>query len=284
MRTFWREPLVHFVLLGLALFIWDGLWRQHVEKADYTITVSAEEIERQAVIFAGENRRAPTDEDIRGLVFAYVEEQVLMREAERLGLDADDTIIRRRLAQKMRFLTEDVDPPALPEESVLRDWFEVRQDRFLRPARRSFSHVYLSPTTHAEEIETAAHALLQQVTDENWKDLGDPFMLSRGFSDQTENEVSRQFGPSFAKALFALDADAGGWQGPNPSAFGLHLVHIDGSVEQAQPSFEEAYEEVARAWQEETRRTANQERLQALIKKYKVDVSDLELDAGASGP
>ena len=91
-----REPLVHFIILGALLFAGHMLWQTHISKADYTITVTADEMERQALIFAGENRRAPTDEDLKALLFAHVEEQALMREAQRIGLGEDDTIIRRR--------------------------------------------------------------------------------------------------------------------------------------------------------------------------------------------
>jgi len=98
-----REPLVHFILIGALLFAGHHFWSKAFSKEDYTIYVSDTEIRRQAEIFASENQRQPTDEDIQGLIFAHVEEQILMREAQRLGLEADDTIIRRRLAQKMRF-------------------------------------------------------------------------------------------------------------------------------------------------------------------------------------
>ena len=84
-----REPLVHFILLGALLFAGHLLWQRHVTKADHTIIVTAEEMERQALIFAGENRRQPTDEDLKALLFAHVEEQALMREAERIGLGED---------------------------------------------------------------------------------------------------------------------------------------------------------------------------------------------------
>jgi len=104
MKNWLREPLVHFILLGAGLFLAHSVWEKQVAKSDYTINISAAEIERQAAIFATENQRQPTDEDIQGLLFAHVEEQVLMREAERLGLGEDDTIIRRRMAQKMRFI------------------------------------------------------------------------------------------------------------------------------------------------------------------------------------
>jgi len=138
-----REPLVHFIILGALLFAGHMIWQHKVTKADYTITVTTKEMERQALIFAGENRRQPTDDDLKALLFSHVEEQVLMREAQRLGLGEDDTIIRRRLAQKMRFIIEDVDAPALPDETTLKAWFEANIDTFVSVEARSFSHIYL---------------------------------------------------------------------------------------------------------------------------------------------
>ena len=144
MKSYLREPLVHFVLLGAALFIGDALWESWQEKTAYTIRVSPAEMQRQASLFASENRRQPSDDDLQALLFAHVEEQALMREALRLGLDADDTIIRRRLAQKMRFLVNDVGVDVEPSEADLKSWFTQNRQAFTRPQKRSFDHIYSS--------------------------------------------------------------------------------------------------------------------------------------------
>jgi len=269
-----REPLVHFILLGALLFAGHLLWQRHVTKADHTIIVTAEEMERQALIFAGENRRQPTDEDLKALLFAHVEEQALMREAERIGLGEDDTIIRRRLAQKMRFIIEDVEAPALPAEAELKSWFEANMDKFVSAETRSFSHVYLSPEEHGDNLNAAAQNILSKLENENedWNALGDPFMLKRGFKSLNALELSRLFGPTFSKGLFELEGNK--WQGPIESAFGLHLIRIDNIADKITPSFEDVRDDVETAWQEDARRSANQAALKELIQKYKVDVQD----------
>jgi len=269
-----REPLVHFIILGALLFAGHMIWQHKVTKADYTITVTTEEMERQALIFAGENRRQPTDDDLKALLFSHVEEQVLMREAQRLGLGEDDTIIRRRLAQKMRFIIEDVDAPALPDETTLKAWFEANIDTFVSVEARSFSHIYLSPEEHGEEIETEADLILSKLENapQTWKALGDPFMLKREFKELSTLDATRLFGPTFAKGLFA--AKSGSWQGPIESAFGLHLIRIETVTPKSTPKFDDVRTDVEAAWQEEAQRTANQNNLKKLIKKYKVDVQD----------
>lgn len=269
-----REPLVHFILLGALLFAGHLLWQRHVTKADHTIIVTAEEMERQALIFAGENRRQPTDEDLKALLFAHVEEQALMREAERIGLGEDDTIIRRRLAQKMRFIIEDVEAPALPAEAELKSWFEANMDKFVSAETRSFSHIYLSPEEHGDNLNAAAQNILSKLENENedWNALGDPFMLKRGFKSLNALELTRLFGPTFSKGLFELEGNK--WQGPIESAFGLHLIRIDNIADKITPSFEDVRDDVETAWQEDARRSANQAALKELIQKYKVDVQD----------
>lgn len=272
MTKFGREPLVHFIILGALLFAGHMLWQHHVNKADYTITVTAEEMERQALIFAGENRRQPTDEDLKALLFSHVEEQVLMREAQRLGLGEDDTIIRRRLAQKMRFIIEDVESPALPDDTELKAWFDTNMDRFVSPETRSFSHIYLSPEEHGDNLNIVAQNILSEVESENWISLGDPFMLKREFKSLSALETTRLFGPTFSKGVFEFSGDA--WQGPVESAFGLHLVRIDNVSQKIIPTFDDVRADIEAAWQEEARRSANQAALKKLIQKYKVDVQD----------
>ena len=271
-----REPLVHFIILGALLFAGHMLWQRHVSKSDYTITVTTEEMERQALIFAGENRRQPTDEDLKALLFSHVEEQALMREAQRLGLGKDDTIIRRRLAQKMRFIIEDVDAPPLPAEADLKSWFDANIDRFISAETRSFSHIYFSPEAHDDEVEKNALATLEHISSQNspkdWKALGDPFMMKRNFKELNEIETKRLFGPTFSESLFELEGDS--WQGPIESAFGLHLIRVEAVTPKITPNFDDVRGRVETAWQEEAQRSANQARLKKLIQKYKVDVQD----------
>lgn len=274
MRKWWREPLVHFILIGALLFVGHHFWAKHISKGDYTIFVSEAEIQRQAQIFASENQRQPTDEDIQGLIFAHVEEQILMREAERLGLDADDTIIRRRLAQKMRFMINEDTPPALPNEAALKDWFEDNTALFVQPEQRAFTHVYFSPGEHAD-VDTAARTALGAITNDNWKSMGDPFIESNTLGLIDAPGLTRKYGKNFTDNLFALPPDAR-WQGPIASAFGMHLVRIDDYRTKDTPDYEQVRPQVKKVWQEKTLRATNEQRLVDLLKKYKVEVEGVD--------
>jgi len=224
------------------------------------------------------HNRQPSDGDIEGLIFAHIEEEALMREAERLGLGKDDTIIRRRLAQKMRFIIQDVDGPAPINKAELSKWFERNIDKFILPETRSFSHIFISPETHDGRLDEHAQALLDRVEQTNgqidaWKAIGDPFIMNRQFKNLSATDVNRLFGEGFTKGIF--NANGSDWQGPIKSAFGLHLVRIDGVTSKTTPSLEDISPQVEQAWQEEAVSTANADRLKALIGKYKIDIQDI---------
>jgi len=273
MKHLLREPFVHFVLLGGLLFAGHNLWQTHVTKADHTILVSTAEMERQAQIFATENRRQPTDADLEGLLFAHIEEQVLMREARRLGLDSDDTIIRRRLAQKMRFMIDDIGAPALPKRADLKSWFENNPQEFIRPQTRSFEHIFLSPKGRSDTVISDAEDILAGGIDTNWKAIGDAFMTGRTFTKLAQPAVQRDFGTRFAQDLFALP-DTPDWQGPVNSAFGVHLVRLTNITPESLPDFETILPEVEAVWLDAAKRYENAERLKKLIEKYKVEVEE----------
>lgn len=273
MKKLIHEPFVHFVLLGALLFAGHSIWQTHVSKSDRTIHISTAEMERQAQIFATENQRQPSEEDLKGLLFAHVEEQVLMREAQRLDLDSDDTIIRRRLAQKMRFMIDDIGAPNLPPRKELLSWFEENPSAFVRPETRSFEHIYLSPKGRAKTVVNEAEALLASGISENWEAQGDAFMTGRKFSNLAEPAVQRDFGTAFAERLFDLP-NSPDWQGPVNSAFGVHLVRLTAVNPEFLPEFGDIQAEVEGVWIEDAKRAENTQALKDLIGKYRVEVEE----------
>lgn len=275
MKSFLREPLVHFAALGALLFIGDMMWQNARERAEYTISISPAEMQRQAAIFASENRRQPDDEDLQALLFAHVEERVLMREAKRLGLDTDDTIIRRRLAQKMRFMINDVGNASLPDEPRLKDWFTQNLQDFVVPEQRSFDHIFISPEGKDANIDAQARAMLTAGIGPDWSALGDPFIMARSYQGLTQAAVTKDFGRDFARDLFALEIEGKtDWQGPIASAFGLHLVRVTTVSPRQTPKFEDVRARAEALWLERAARDDNTKRLTDLIKKYNVVVEE----------
>ena len=269
MRKLIKDPFVQFVILGGALFIGHGLWAGSAGEAN-TIRVSADTIERLKTIYAGEQRRVPTEDDVKALISAYVEEEALSREAEKLGLGEDDTIIRRRLAQKMRFMTENVGQPAAPTDATLEAWYRDNLDRFKQPARISFQHIYLSPETNADIDGHAETLRTEAANGTDWKSLGDPFIMSRSLSRVTQKDIERAYGGVFAKAV--MDIPTGEWSTPIESAFGLHVVKISKREDGRQPSFKETRDAVERDWLDETQRKENANKINEIVDKYNIEM------------
>lgn len=266
-----RDPITHFVLIGLALVAINHFWNGWQGEQGRTIVVTAAEIDRLEKIWAGTAGRLPTGQDRQQIIDQYVQEEALVREAERLGLGDGDTIIRRRLAQKMDFLVSDGAEADDPSDAELESWFNDHRDHFAAPEMRSFTHIYFSPEKHGSGIEaTAETALAQLRSGAEWKSLGDPFIQKRNYAAVPEREVARLFGPEFAASIFKLGA--GSWSEPVGSAFGLHLVRIEAIDSAAQANFEPIRAEVLAAWQDEQRTDAKRAALSKLIGEYEVVV------------
>lgn len=270
-----RDPITQFVLIGLLLVGLNHFWNAWQGEQGRTIVVGAAEIDRLEKIWAGTAGRVPTGEDRQQIIDQYVQEEALVREAERLGLGDGDTIIRRRLAQKMDFLIDGEATADDPAAAELERWFETQRERFAAPEMRSFIHIYFSPERHGSRIDAAAEAALARLrAGADWKTLGDPFIQKRSYAAVPEREVARLFGPEFATAIFRLGK--GGWSDPIGSAFGLHLVRIEAIDQAAQAQFAPIRAEVLAAWQEEQRAEAKRTALDRLIGKYHVVVEKVE--------
>lgn len=265
MRKLLREPLVHFILIGIALFVGHHFWAKWVARQDYIIEVTPQEIEHQLFLFADQFKRQPTKEDRLGLLLGYIEEEILVREALKNGLD-NDTVVRRALAQKMRVKLTENTPPPLPDDAALETWFEQNRDRFNSPPKRALTHVYFSPAEH-EDVEEAAGLALTEITNENWRSFGNPFIESNPVTLTDQTGLTNRFGPSFAKSVFELPGD-NQWHGPINSAFGMHLVRIDEKRDKNSPVFNDVKPQVIKAWQNDALRSENAQRLEDLIEQY----------------
>jgi peptidyl-prolyl cis-trans isomerase C len=188
---------------------------------------------------------------MRNLVEHRVREEILYREALALGLDKGDTIVRRRLAQKMEFLAEDVSAIEPPSSEEARAWFAENPQRFALAPRVSFRHLYFSFDRRGEGAgEAAARSLAALVGHpSDWPDataLADPFMFQNYYGDRSFDEMAKLFGPGFARALTQLEP--GAWRGPIQSGYGWHLIFVDAMAPSRVPEFEEIEPEIRSAW------------------------------------
>lgn len=264
-----REPLLHFLFGGAALFLLYGEVAGRDDAPDQ-IVIDEVRVANLASTFQRTWMRLPTRSELDGLIAEYVKEEVLYREALALGLDDDDLIIRRRLRQKMEFLSSDLVAVAEPSEAELEGYLEENQAAFRLPATTTFVQVYLD----AERPGAAerASALLERLAASAVADrpTGDATLLPEGLQRASDRDVANQFGTEFAEALAA--APIGVWSGPIRSSYGLHLVRVSERVAGRLPPLAEIRDRVDLEWSVAQRQEANDAFYRALRERYRVEV------------
>jgi hypothetical protein len=272
-RSWLREPLLHFLLLGAGLFLLFRLVGGE-SQAPKEIVVTEARVEALAENFARTWMRPPTAQELKGLVDDYVKEEIFYREAVAMGLDRDDVVIRRRLRQKLEFISEDVAVAAEPTEQQLQDYLDAHAEKFVQPDRQSFQQVYFNPERRGEAAMRDAEQLLSELQagrgPSDPAESGDPTLLPAGLEAATPQEIANTFGEDFALQL--ADAPVGQWTGPVRSSYGWHLLRISERVPGTTPTLETIRPIVAREWQSEQRQRVGDQFYQAMRSQYDVRV------------
>jgi parvulin-like peptidyl-prolyl isomerase len=258
-----KDPLTLFLAFGLIIFVAERYFSTGTD-GDFLIEVT---VGQQARIFdqwQAQMGRPPTEQEAAGLLDQWIREEIFYREARKLGLDENDTIIRRRLAQKLTFLNEDLANAEAPTESELSTFFEQNVADYMIPERYSFEHRYFS-TDRREDAKADAQAALAG------DDPGDPFILQKSYAERSAREIGDLFGREFAEALETLAGDQPDrWQGPIRSAYGWHLVRLSSRQPGREPLMSEVIEDVRRDYLQERRRRANDDFYQGLRSRYQI--------------
>jgi hypothetical protein len=274
MKRIFREPLFHFLLLGTVIFAGYGFVSKRGSDEPGRIVISEGQVAAMAEGFARTWRRPPTREEIEGLIKDRVQEEVYCREAMAIGLDKEDTIIRRRLRQKMEFVSDDIAALAEPTDDELSAYLKAHAERFRVQRQFTFSQVYLNPERHGENLvrDTAQLvAQLQKAGDHaDLSEVGDSFVLEHKFQSLPASEAVKQFGEKFAIELGKLSP--GQWVGPIESGYGVHLVWISERTEGRVPELAEVRDAVHREWANARRLEAKDKFYHELLKHYVVTI------------
>ena len=269
MRALAREPLVHFLVGGAALFLLYSVVAKPGADLPDRIVVSEDRVAMLARSFERTWMRQPTASELEGLIDDYVTEEVLYREALALGLDRDDLVVRRRMRLKMDFLNDGL-AASEPTEAELSTFLEANPAHFHLPLRLSFVQVFVNPESGSPEAR--AEDLLARLRAGEAPDaLGDSTLLPQELSGATWSEVADTFGVRFADDV--ADASQGTWSGPLASSFGLHLVRLDALQPGRLPSLQEARAAVEREWRAEQRGEARERFYDTMRGRYDVEVS-----------
>lgn len=270
-RSLLREPLFHFLALGAVLFVIGWATGDVQGPLGSRIVVTPGEVDRLAASFAATWQRPPTERELEGLVQDHIREEVYFREALNLGLDRNDIIIRRRLRQKMEFLTQDLADAVQPTDEELQAFLEANVDDYRIPDRYTVSQVLFRTDRDAERARAAAESALQALGDPTSPrpmPQGDRSMLPPTVEDVASREVARVYGEQFLSGLGALPV--GRWSGPVESGYGLHLVYVHERREGRAPTLEEVYPLVMRDWTTQQRGEVNDAVYAEMLSRYTV--------------
>ena len=274
MKRLLREPLFHFLLLGAVIFALDGLRNRAAGPGEDEILVSSGRVENLAALFAKTWQRPPTEAELRGLVDDFILEEALYREGVALGVDQNDTIIRRRVRQKMEFVVDDIIEQAEPTEADLQQWLREHPESYTRPERYRFRHLFLNPERRGTDLTADAARILIELRDlpedSDPRRLGDPSLIEHAFADESARAIASTFGENFVDSLATLPI--GEWSGPVESAYGAHLVRVDGRTEGQLQPFDAVREAVRRDWAAAKREEAVERFREGILARYRATV------------
>jgi len=273
-----REPLLHFMFIGAAIYLLYGVFAEPVPEADdKTIVVTAGEVEWMQTSWQKRWNRPPTPQEFDGLVQQYIKETVLYREALTMGLNQHDQVIRRRLAQKLEFLAKDLVALTPPTEEELQSYFDEHLDRYQEPALYTFTQVFIDPdkrgdTTLEDAEAIKAKLIAQGDAIEDPGALGDGLMLQDYYPQKDPLEIQKLFGSGFTESL--LELSPGQWHGPVLSGYGVHLVYISSISEPPAPEFTALRERVVQDWTMERGEELNDKFYASLREQYTVVIEE----------
>jgi hypothetical protein len=276
-----KEPLLHFFVLGLAVF---GLYALLAERPEdvpdpYLVEVTSADIDWARTMWRKQMGREPTLKEMRGRVHQLIREQVLGREALKLGLDQEDPVLRRRLAQKMDYLIRDLSGMREPSDEDLAAFLQENLEDYEIPARVTFSQVFINADERGEAAAREQAELLiadlssRSVAPNEIAELGDPLLLEPSYTDMALPDLGLSFGETFAAALQKLPT--GSWQGPVRSSFGFHAVYLQDRQEAQIPAVAEVRDRLQSDWMYAEQLDLAARAYQELRKQYTVLVEGL---------
>jgi len=267
-----REPLFHFFIIGLAIFAL-AHWLE-ARSTRYVITIGPAEIARIKTSYTQQYGTPPDATQMRKMIDGSIREEIYLREGLALGLDRNDEIVRRRIAQKYQFLQADMATARQPSDSELLGWFAAHRADFTLPATRSFDQIYYAIDRRGEAAAKAlATTAAARLAHGQPPPAADDFPGPRSVTRLGQDDVDRLFGgQGFAAAVFA--APTGRWVGPLRSGFGWHLVRVTATAPAHSRDFDAAHDDALRAWQEQDRADRDAAAYQHLLAHYTVRRAD----------
>tara|TARA_B100000686_G_scaffold350367_1_gene446153 strand:+ start:810 stop:1715 length:906 start_codon:yes stop_codon:yes gene_type:complete len=286
MKTLLREPLVYFLLLGGLFFGAYNLVsdKSYGEQERNEIVITDGQIDALIRGFERVRQRLPSQQELDGLLQAFIREEIMYREALAMGLDRGDAIIRRQLQKKLEFLSEDIATLEEPTDTELQNFLTDKPHLFREPTRFTLEHIYFNSSTRGESVRSDAQSLLDTLKEQENQSgsghipnssgqYGDLLVMTQSrFEKADESEISAIFGGRFLEAI--KEIPIGHWEGPIESGLGVHIVYLRERLEGDVPPFNELRSTLKREWEAVKRQQANDAFYSALRERYTVTLAE----------
>jgi len=272
-----REPMVHFLVIGVAIFAFSARYGGEQQTAPRDrIVVTEGRIQQLAQIFTKTWQRPPTAQELRGLVESHIKEEVYYREALKLGIDRNDTVIRRRMQQKMEFLTEPSEDALAATDAELEAYLTANHATYRAEPKLGFEQIFINPEGSEEPVVARTGKLLKEANNAGGEvdllSLGDPTLLPRDMPLASISVIDRNFGRGFGERLAQLPLNV--WSGPVKSAYGLHLVRVTERREGYDRPLADDRAAVERDWRTAKRDAFRKAEYERLRDKYEIVLPD----------
>ncbi|MEI8598455.1 peptidylprolyl isomerase [Vibrio sp. M60_M31a] len=279
MNKWMKEPLLHFVLLGVAIFVAYSQINSDADDDEYLIVINDSKINHIKSLWELQWKREPTFEEMKGLLERYTRQEIMYQEALKLNLDEEDEIIKRRLSQKMEFMANDLTKIIMPaSDENLRNYYESNKEKYKTPASYSLMQITFNKSNH-DDPKGYAESILSQAeihSEAALNSKGDPVLLPPQLNSASKAEITKAFGNAFYEALDAQPLNV--WAGPISSGLGEHLVFIAEKENAYNPDFETVRNEVKRDYEFEMESDAKSSMYREMKKKYEVVMKSVLLD------
>ena len=259
-----KQRLFIFLILGIIILSADLMFN---DESEDKITIFESEINSLIGTWVDQVGREPTIQEIDGIIKQLLDEEILYREALKLGLDKNDIIIKRRLAQKIGFLRQEADS-SLPSEDEVKNFYNQNIDKYFVDKRITFSHIYFSENGSNKSHADDALSLIRSGS--NATEFGEPFLLGKNFSSKSIPEIERSFGKEFSEEIQNISPQT--WSGPLNSEYGFHIVFVNSISESYTPDLEEIKNAVIGDVILEKQNNAVNEYLKELRSKYQIEI------------
>ena len=269
-RTLLGEPMLHFLLIGIALFA-AYQWMAPVDSDGRRIVITQGVVDDLVSQHVAARGREPSSTELNHLIESYVRDEILYREGVRLGLERDDIVVKRRVRQKIEMIAEEDASTRAPTDADLSAYLTANQSRFVQPAILTFEQVFLGQSTEGPVVVHAVavtHQALRNGADP--AELGQPTLLPQRMTRTPADLVARDFGPAFAAAL--EKAQVGEWVGPIDSSFGAHYVRVSDRTPAVAPELAAVRDHVVREWENDRRQRARNDAYTKMRGEYQVSI------------